>query len=49
LFGEVTIPVKQGAVDKRIEERKEVLEMRRQAEIEIHKQKKEQEMKDAIS
>ena len=49
LFGEVTIPVKQGVVDKRIEERREVLEMRRQAEIELHKQKKEQEMKDAIS
>lgn len=49
LFGDVTIPVKENAIDKRIEERKEVLELRRQAEIEIHKQKKEQEMKDALS
>jgi len=49
LFGDVTIPLKEGIVDKRIEERKEVLEMRRQAEIELHKQKSEQEMKDALS
>jgi uncharacterized protein len=49
LFGETTIPVKAGAVDKRVEERREILELRRQAEIELHKQKKEQEMKDAVS
>ncbi len=49
LFGEVTIPVKEGAVDKRVEERKEILELRRKAEIELHQQKKEQEMKDALS
>jgi len=49
LFGDVTIPLKPGIVDKRIEERKEILEMRRQAEIELHKQKSEQEMKDALS
>jgi Fe-S-cluster containining protein len=49
LFGDVTIPLKDGAVGKRVEERKEILEMRRQAEIELHKQKKEQEMKDALS
>jgi Fe-S-cluster containining protein len=49
LFGDVTIPMKSGVAEKRVEERKEVLEMRRQAEIELHKQKKEQEMKDALS
>ena len=49
LFGDVTIPVKAGVVDKRIEERKEILEMRRKAEIELHKQKSEQEMKNVIS
>jgi Fe-S-cluster containining protein len=49
LFGDITIPVKENAVEKRIEERKEVLELRRQAEIELHKQKKELEMKDALS
>ncbi len=49
LFGDVTIPVKNGAVDKRVEERKEILELRRKAEIELHNQKKEQEMKDALS
>jgi hypothetical protein len=49
LFGDVIIPVKEGAVEKRVDERKEILELRRQAEIELHKQKKEQEMKDALS
>jgi hypothetical protein len=49
LFGDITIPVKQGTVEKRVEERKETLELRRQAEIELHRQKKEQEMKDALS
>jgi hypothetical protein len=49
LFGEATIPLKAGAAEQRIEERKEVLELRRQAEIELHRQKKEQEMKDALS
>jgi hypothetical protein len=49
LFGDVTIPVKDNAVEKRIEERKEVLEMRRKAEAELHKQKQDQQMKDALS
>ncbi|MEW7974746.1 MAG: YkgJ family cysteine cluster protein [Candidatus Thiodiazotropha endolucinida] len=49
LFGEVTIPVKDNATEKRIEERKEILEMRRKAEVELHKQKQEQQMKDALS
>ncbi|PVV27788.1 MAG: 50S rRNA methyltransferase, partial [gamma proteobacterium symbiont of Ctena orbiculata] len=49
LFGEVTIPVKDNATEKRVEERKEILEMRRKAEIELHKQKQEQQMKDALS
>jgi hypothetical protein len=49
LFGEMTIPLKEGALDKRVEERKEILEMRRKAEIELHNQKKEQQMKDALS
>ena len=49
LFGDKTIPEKAGAAEKRIEERKEILELRRKVEIELHQQKKEQEMKDAIS
>jgi Fe-S-cluster containining protein len=38
-FGEMTIPTKEGAVEERIEKRKEVIELRRQAEIEQHKKK----------
>jgi Fe-S-cluster containining protein len=38
-FGEMTIPTKDGAVEERIEKRKEVIELRRQAEIELHKMK----------
>jgi chaperonin cofactor prefoldin len=49
LFGDVTIPVKKNVVEQRIEERKEILEMRRKAEAELHKQKQEQQMKDALS
>ncbi|MEW8627004.1 MAG: YkgJ family cysteine cluster protein [Candidatus Thiodiazotropha sp.] len=49
LFGDVTIPVKDNAVEKRVEERKDILEMRKKAEIELHKQKQEQQMKDALS
>ncbi|MCU7803393.1 MAG: YkgJ family cysteine cluster protein [Candidatus Thiodiazotropha sp. (ex Lucinoma borealis)] len=49
LFGDVTIPVKEHAVEQRVEERKEILELRKKAEIEIHKQKQEQQMKDALS
>ncbi|MCW9024784.1 MAG: YkgJ family cysteine cluster protein [Gammaproteobacteria bacterium] len=39
LFGEIGIPMHEGAYDERMEDRKEVLEMRRQAEIEQNKQK----------
>jgi len=39
LFGEESIQMKDGAFDKRMEERKEILEARRQAEIEAHKEK----------
>ena len=49
LFGDQTIPEKTGAAEKRVEERKEILEFRRKVEIELHQQKKEQEMKDALS
>ena len=49
LFGDKTIPEKEGVFEKRMEERKEILEMRRKLEAELHQQKKEQEMKDALS
>jgi Fe-S-cluster containining protein len=49
LFGDQTIPEKPGAAERRLEQRKEILELRRKAEAELHQQKKEQEMKDAIS
>lgn len=49
LFGENTIPEKAGVAERRMEERKEILELRRKAEIELHQRKKEQEMKDALS
>ncbi|MEN8166959.1 MAG: YkgJ family cysteine cluster protein [Pseudomonadota bacterium] len=49
LFGDQTIPEKGGAAEKRLEERRELLELRRKAEIELHEQKKEQDMKDAMS
>jgi len=38
LFGEDKIPLKEGAFEKRMEERKEILEARRQLEIEQAKQ-----------
>lgn len=38
LFGEESIPLKDGAYEKRMQERKEILELRRQAEIELAKQ-----------
>jgi hypothetical protein len=49
LFGDQTIPEKAGVAEKRMQERKEILEMRRKAEAELYQQKKEQEMKDAMS
>ena len=38
LFAEESIPLKDGAYEKRMQERKDILEMRRQAEIELAKQ-----------
>ncbi|MCG8017571.1 MAG: YkgJ family cysteine cluster protein [Candidatus Thiodiazotropha sp. 'RUGA'] len=49
LFGEVTIPLKTNALERRLEQRKELLELRKKAEIERHKQRQEQQMKDALS
>ncbi|KRT59221.1 hypothetical protein Ga0076813_150217 [endosymbiont of Ridgeia piscesae] len=49
LFGDETIAVKPGAEEKRLKERREILEMRRKAEIEIHRQKEEQQKKDVLS
>jgi Fe-S-cluster containining protein len=49
LFGDQTISEKGGAAEKRLDERGEILELRRKAEIELHEQKKAQDMKDAIS
>ncbi|MEW8505534.1 MAG: YkgJ family cysteine cluster protein [Candidatus Thiodiazotropha sp.] len=49
LFGDVTIPVREHAAEKRIEARKEILDMRRKAEVERHRQMQEQQMKDASS
>lgn len=39
LFGEASIPLQEGALEQRIEKRKDIVEQRRQAEIERHKQK----------
>ena len=39
LFGEFTIPVKEGAYEQRLAERQEVIEMKRQAEAEQEKKK----------
>ena len=41
LFGEVTIPLRDGALEERIEKRREILEARRQLEIELHRQKQD--------
>lgn len=49
LFGERAIPERAGAAEKRVEERKDILEMRRQAEAELYRQKQDQDMKDALS
>jgi len=42
LFGELTIKEREGAYDKRIEERKEILAYRKEAEIEEHNRKQEE-------
>ncbi|HEB59024.1 MAG TPA: YkgJ family cysteine cluster protein [Gammaproteobacteria bacterium] len=39
LFGEDTVPLHKDAYEKRMEERREILEARRQAEIALHQQK----------
>ncbi|QYZ66217.1 MAG: YkgJ family cysteine cluster protein [Gammaproteobacteria bacterium (ex Lamellibrachia satsuma)] len=49
LFGDKTIPEKDGAYEKRMEEREEILKMRQEAEAEIHRQREAEKMKDAIS
>ncbi|ODB95826.1 50S rRNA methyltransferase [Candidatus Thiodiazotropha endoloripes] len=49
LFGDVTIPLKERAVEKRVKQRRDILEMRKKAEIELYKRKQEQQMKDALS
>ncbi|MES9991737.1 MAG: YkgJ family cysteine cluster protein [Candidatus Thiodiazotropha sp.] len=49
LFGEITIALKENAAEQRIEERKEILALRREAEAELHQQRQVQQMKDAMS
>jgi Fe-S-cluster containining protein len=39
LYGENTIPLKDGAYDKRMEERKDILDLRRKSEVEAHQDK----------
>ena len=39
LFGEESIPQKEGAYEQRLENRKEIIDLRKNAEIELHKQK----------
>jgi hypothetical protein len=41
-FGEMTIKEREGAWEKRVEERKEILEFRKQAEIAEHERKQEE-------
>jgi hypothetical protein len=47
-FGEMTIKEREGAWEKRIEERREILEYRRQAEIAEHQRKQEEARKAAL-
>lgn len=49
LFGDHSIPEQPGAAEKRLQERREILELRRKAEAELHQQKQEKEMKDVLS
>ena len=46
LFGEMTIPEKKGAWDKRVEERKEIWEARTKAELEAREDRTEQQMRE---
>ena len=41
-FGEITIKEREGAWDKRVEERREILEFRKQAEIAEHAKRQEE-------
>ena len=47
-FGELTIKEREGAWGKRVEERPEILEYRRQAEIAEHQRKQEEARKAAL-
>ena len=47
-FGELTIKEREGAWEKRVEERREILEYRRQAEIAEHQTKQEEARKAAL-
>lgn len=47
-FGEKTIPEREGAWEKRVEERREILEFRKQAEIAEHERKQEEARKAAL-
>ena len=48
-FGELSIKEREGAWDKRVEERREILEFRKQAEIAEHERKQEEARKAAIN
>jgi len=48
LFGEMSIKEREGAYDKRIEERREILELRKQAEIAEYERKQEEARKAAL-
>jgi len=39
LYGEKTMPLKQGAPEQRLEERRDILEARKKADIEAYKNK----------
>lgn len=41
LFGEESIPLREGALEERIEKRRDIIEARRQLEIEMHRQKQD--------
>ena len=47
-FGEMSIKEREGAWEQRVKERREILEYRRQAEIEAHKKKQEEARKAAL-
>jgi Fe-S-cluster containining protein len=48
-FGEMTIKEREGAWEKRVEERREILELRKQAEIAEHERKQEEARKAALA